>query len=155
ARVGRATVAVEVTNAVRASHNSFQLRWQEQSFEGGALIASKRFTGLFTLVIAQPRDEAMLRKNPLGIYITAFSWGQDLGGAGKGARSWFFAGLARLRAAPRDFRSKSPSPRPCLLKPRPRRQSRRRKSSRCRSRYRFPASSNLSPNRPLTKNQSR
>jgi type IV secretion system protein TrbF len=83
ARVGRTTTAVEVTNAVRASENSFQLRWQEQSFEGGALIASKRFTGLFTLVIAPPRDEATLRKNPLGIYITAFSWGQDLGGDGK------------------------------------------------------------------------
>jgi type IV secretion system protein VirB5 len=83
ARVGRATNAVEVTNAVRTSDNSFQLRWQEQSFEGGALTSSKRFTGLFTIVIAPPRDEATLRKNPLGIYITAFSWGQDLGGDGK------------------------------------------------------------------------
>ena len=45
ARLGRATIAIEVTSAVRASPSSFQLRWQEQSFEGGALVATKRFTG--------------------------------------------------------------------------------------------------------------
>lgn len=80
ARLGRGTIAIEVTSAIRASPSSFQLRWQEQSFEGGALVATKRFTGLFTMMIAAPRDEARLRRNPLGIYITAFNWGQDLGG---------------------------------------------------------------------------
>jgi type IV secretion system protein VirB5 len=80
ARLGRGTIAVEVTSAVRASPSSFQLRWQEQSFEGGALTSTKRFTGLFTVTIAAPRDEVTLRKNPLGVHITAFHWGQDLAG---------------------------------------------------------------------------
>ena len=36
AKVGRETVAVEVTSVVRASDTSFQVRWLERTFEGGA-----------------------------------------------------------------------------------------------------------------------
>ena len=45
AKVGRETVAVEVTSVVRASDTSFQVRWLERSFEGGALKDTKRLTG--------------------------------------------------------------------------------------------------------------
>jgi type IV secretory pathway TrbF-like protein/type IV secretory pathway VirB9-like protein len=51
AKVGRETVAVEVASVVRASESSFQVRWQEQTFEGGALKDTKRLTGLFSVVI--------------------------------------------------------------------------------------------------------
>src|SRR5262249_54120643 len=37
ARVGRESVAVEVQSVVRASESSFQVRWVERAFEGGAL----------------------------------------------------------------------------------------------------------------------
>jgi type IV secretion system protein VirB5 len=78
ARVGRQTVAVEVTSVVRASDTSFQVRWLERTFEGGALRDVKRLTGLFSIVITPPRTVDAVRKNPLGIYVHAFNWSQDV-----------------------------------------------------------------------------
>ncbi len=78
ARVGRQTVAVDVTSVVRASDTSFQVRWLERTFEGGALRGTKRLTGLFSIVITPPRTVDAVRKNPLGIYVHAFNWSQDV-----------------------------------------------------------------------------
>ncbi len=78
ARVGQKTVSVEVTSAVRASSSSFQLRWEEKSFENGASVGAKRFTGLFTVSIEPPRTEEVLRKNPLGLFIVSFNWSEDV-----------------------------------------------------------------------------
>ena len=78
AKVGRESVAVEVASVVRASDSSFQVRWQEQVFEGGALKDTKRLTGLFSIVIRPPSTVEAVRKNPLGIYVHAFNWSQDV-----------------------------------------------------------------------------
>ncbi len=78
ARVGRESVAVEVTSVVRASDTSYQVRWLERSFEGGALKDTKRLTGLFSIVITPPRTAEAVRKNPLGIYVHTFNWSQDV-----------------------------------------------------------------------------
>ena len=78
ARVGREAVAVEVTSVVRASDSSFQVRWLERIFEGGALKDTKRLTGLFSLVITPPKTVEAVRKNPLGIYVHTFNWTQDV-----------------------------------------------------------------------------
>ena len=78
AKVGRQTIAVEVTSVVRASDSSFQIRWLERTFEGGAPVASNRLTGIFSIVITAPRTVELVRKNPLGIYVHAFNWSQDL-----------------------------------------------------------------------------
>ena len=77
AKVGRETVAVEVTSVVRASDSSFQVRWLERIFEGGALKDTKWLTGLFSIVIRPPRTVEAVRKNPLGIYVHSFNWSQD------------------------------------------------------------------------------
>lgn len=78
AKVGRETVAVEMTSVVRASDTSFQIRWLEKTFEGGAPKAANRMTGMFSIVITPPRTVDQVRKNPLGIYVHAFNWSQDL-----------------------------------------------------------------------------
>jgi type IV secretion system protein VirB5 len=78
AKVGRESVAVEVTSVVRASESSFQVRWLERLFEGGALKDTKYLTGLFSVVITPPRTVEAVRKNPLGIYVHAFNWSQDV-----------------------------------------------------------------------------
>ncbi len=78
ARVGRETVAVEVASVVRASDSSFQVRWLERIFEGGALKDTKRLTGLFSIVITPPKTVEAVRKNPLGIYVHTFNWSQDV-----------------------------------------------------------------------------
>ena len=69
AKVGRESIAVEVASVVRASDSSFQVRWQEQTFEGGALKDTRRLTGLFSIVITPPKTVEAVRKNPLGIYV--------------------------------------------------------------------------------------
>ena len=78
AKVGRETVAVEVMSVVRASDTSFQVRWLERTFEGGALKDTRRLTGLFSIVMTPPRTVDAVRKNPLGIYVHAFNWSQDV-----------------------------------------------------------------------------
>jgi type IV secretion system protein VirB5 len=82
AKVGRETVAVEVSSVVRASDSSFQVRWLERTFEGGALKETRRMTGIFSLVITPPRTAEAVRKNPLGIYVHTFNWSQDVGSGG-------------------------------------------------------------------------
>jgi type IV secretion system protein TrbF len=77
AKVGRETIAVEVTSVLRASESSFQVRWVEHVFEGGAVKDTKSLTGLFSIVITPPRTVDAVRKNPLGIYVHAFSWSED------------------------------------------------------------------------------
>ena len=84
ARLGRETVAVEVVSVVRASATSFQIRWLEKSFKDGTFDRTTRMTGIFTVLIAPPRTAEQIAKNPLGIYVQAFNWSQDLNtGAGK------------------------------------------------------------------------
>jgi type IV secretion system protein VirB5 len=78
ANIGRLTVAVEVASVVRASDASFQVRWLERTFENGAARDSKRFTAILSIVVTPPRTAELVRKNPLGIYVHAFNWSQDL-----------------------------------------------------------------------------
>jgi len=77
-RVGQRTVTVEVTNIVRSSDDSFELRWREQSFENGVLADTTRYTAVLSIVLQPPRNEEALRKNPLGIYVHALNWSRDL-----------------------------------------------------------------------------
>jgi len=77
ARIGRQTVAVEMASVLRASESSFQVRWVEHVFEGGASKETRFLTGLFSIVITPPRTVEAVRKNPLGIYVHAFHWSED------------------------------------------------------------------------------
>ena len=86
ARVGQVSVAVEVTSVVRASENSFQVRWIERSYTHGALSGTERWTAIITLVIQAPRTEERLRRNPLGIYVNGLSWSKELGSNTEGKR---------------------------------------------------------------------
>lgn len=76
--VGERSVSVEVTSVVRASESSFQVKWTEQTWQGGSLARTERWTGIFSIVIRQPRDVATLRKNPLGIYVHGLDWSREL-----------------------------------------------------------------------------
>jgi type IV secretion system protein TrbF len=78
AKIGQRSVSVEITNVVRASPTSFQLRWREKAFENGAAAGVQSFTGVLTIVSKPPRDAATLRANPLGIYVNAINWSREL-----------------------------------------------------------------------------
>lgn len=78
ARVGKSAVAVEVISVVRASPSSFQVRWREQTYAGGVLAHVDRFTAVIAIVIDPPSTPERLAKNPLGLYVHAFTWSRDL-----------------------------------------------------------------------------
>ena len=78
AEIGKETRTVEVTSIVRTTDKSFVARWIESSYENGTRAATGHYTGSFTIILDPPRDADTLRKNPLGIYVHALSWTQDL-----------------------------------------------------------------------------
>ena len=78
ANIGKRTVSVEVTSVVRSSDDSFDVRWQEQTYENGSLTGTANYRAVLSVVLQPPRTETELRKNPLGIRIRALSWSRDL-----------------------------------------------------------------------------
>lgn len=78
AAIGERSVSVTVTSVVRASDSSFQVKWSERTWERGNLVRSEYWTGLFSIVVRQPRDAETLRKNPLGIYVHGLDWSREL-----------------------------------------------------------------------------
>jgi len=78
ANVGKRTVAVEVISVVRASPESFALRWRESTYASGALIDVERYSGVASVVIAPSSSPQQLAKNPLGLYVHNFNWSRDL-----------------------------------------------------------------------------
>jgi type IV secretion system protein VirB5 len=77
-RIGAETIAVQVVSVVRATETSFQVRWIERRYEGGAVKDTRRMTGLFTIVVKTPDTPELIAKNPLGIYVHAFNWTPEL-----------------------------------------------------------------------------
>lgn len=79
AKLGRTQVAVEISSVVRASPESFRVAWIERHYENGQLATTERWSAILTVVVEMPRDLDRLRKNPLGIYVTAINWSKELG----------------------------------------------------------------------------
>jgi len=72
--IGRKAIVVDVVYIVRASRDSFELRWREQTYENGALVGTAHFTALSIIVLRTPRDIKVLSRNPLGLYVHEFKW---------------------------------------------------------------------------------
>jgi type IV secretory pathway TrbF-like protein len=79
--LGQSSVAVQVSSVVRASKDSFQIRWTERKYASGALAGTEQWTAIVTIEMRTPRDEVRLRKNPLGLYVDALNWSRELGSA--------------------------------------------------------------------------
>ncbi|MDR3529890.1 MAG: conjugal transfer protein TrbF, partial [Rhodopila sp.] len=78
-KIGRRAVTIDVTSVVRASDRSFRIAWVEHPYVDGAPLPAETWSAILTVAIQTPRTEARLRQNPLGIYIDAISWAQELG----------------------------------------------------------------------------
>ncbi len=76
AGIGERSVSVQVTSVVRASPTSFQIEWDERTFERGVLVKTERWTAMVTLTRQKPRTKADLARNPLGLYVEAIDWQQ-------------------------------------------------------------------------------
>ncbi|WP_066816897.1 conjugal transfer protein TrbF [Sphingomonas mali] len=78
AQIGERTVSVQVTSVVRASDQSFQVKWTETAFDRGAQTGVSHWTAILTVKQKPPISADTLRKNPLGIYIDAIDWSREL-----------------------------------------------------------------------------
>ena len=78
ADVGRRSVNVDVTSVVRASDDSFDIRWSEKTYSGGQFERQERFTAHLTIILSPPRTAEALSKNPLGLYVHGLNWSKDL-----------------------------------------------------------------------------
>ena len=76
--IGDRSVSVEVTSVVRASDTSYQVKWTEQVYRQGSLATTERWTAILTTAVEPPRTADVLRKNPLGLYVTGIAWSREL-----------------------------------------------------------------------------
>lgn len=75
---GKVMVAVDVSSVIRASPDSFRIAWTERKYQDGALSETSRWSAILTVTTQSPRTPDALRKNPLGLFITAFNWSKEL-----------------------------------------------------------------------------
>src|SRR3546814_12526050 len=80
AGIGQRSVSVQVTSVVRASDNSFQVKWTASIYERGSLARTERWTAMLTVVMKPPQTTESLRKNPLGLSVNAIDWTRELDG---------------------------------------------------------------------------
>ncbi|GCD66751.1 conjugal transfer protein TrbF [Acetobacter pasteurianus] len=78
-RIGREQVEVDIASVIRASPGSFRVAWTERHYRDGAFTGTERWTAIVSVVLRTPRDADHLRKNPLGIYVSAINWSKELG----------------------------------------------------------------------------
>ncbi len=80
AGVGDRSVTVSITSVVRASPTSFQVKWIEQTYARGTLASTAHWTAILSVQQKSPKREDVLRKNPLGLYVTDLAWSPDYAG---------------------------------------------------------------------------
>ncbi|WP_404406899.1 conjugal transfer protein TrbF [Pelagibacterium halotolerans] len=73
------TVSIEVTNIVALSNQSYQIDWSEiERDRSGKELRTRRFRAVATVVLSPPQDEAVIRLNPIGLYIKDLDWTAQL-----------------------------------------------------------------------------
>ncbi|MCZ7450242.1 conjugal transfer protein TrbF [Agrobacterium rhizogenes] len=78
-RAKTSTVAIEVNNIVALSNQSYQIDWTEfERDRKGKETGTRRFRGVVTVALTAPQDEAIIRLNPIGLYVRDFDWTAQL-----------------------------------------------------------------------------
>lgn len=76
--VGKEQVTAEIASVVRASPASFRVEWTENHYAGGVLERTERWTAILGVQLRPPHDPDGLRRNPLGVFVTALDWSKEL-----------------------------------------------------------------------------
>lgn len=79
AKIGRQQIAVDVSSVIRASPASFRVAWVQRRYQDGTLAETSRWSAILSVLVQAPHDADRLRKNPLGIYVSAINWSKELG----------------------------------------------------------------------------
>ena len=73
------TASVEVQSVLPIAGDTWRVEWREDTrSRDGTPISTIQYQATVTISFSQPRDEATLRVNPLGLYISAFNWARRL-----------------------------------------------------------------------------
>jgi len=74
-RLKKERVSIDAITLIPISENSWSAEWQETSWNTrGGNNGTKKWKGIFNLISQEPKSEAQLKVNPIGIYIDSFSW---------------------------------------------------------------------------------
>ena len=69
------SVFVVVNSFTPISNNVYQMQWVEDTHDpSGKLLTKEKFVGFASIKIVPPTNEQSILQNPLGIWITDFSW---------------------------------------------------------------------------------
>ncbi len=80
APASRLTRTVAISNILQKSADSFQVRWIETDYVAGIPQPPTQYSGLFHVQVRPPTSEDDVFRNPLGVYIDAFSWSKEFTG---------------------------------------------------------------------------
>jgi type IV secretion system protein VirB5 len=72
---------VEISSILQRSKDSYQVRWTETTYANGARRSTEQYTGLFTVALSPPKTEEEAFRNPLGLYVTSFTWSREFSAA--------------------------------------------------------------------------
>jgi type IV secretory pathway TrbF-like protein len=73
------TVSIEVNNIVALSNQTYQIDWTEYERDRkGKETGTRRFRGIATVTLTAPQDEAIIRLNPIGLYVQDLDWTAQL-----------------------------------------------------------------------------
>jgi type IV secretory pathway TrbF-like protein len=77
---GATARTVEIGSILQKSEGTYQVRWVETSYVNGIRRGREEYTGLFQVKLMPPRDESDTFKNPIGVYVTNFTWSREFSG---------------------------------------------------------------------------
>lgn len=73
------TVSVEVNNVIPLAEKTYQIDWSEiERDRTGKELRTRRYRGIATVSLSPPQDEAVIRLNPIGLYVVDFEWTAQL-----------------------------------------------------------------------------
>lgn len=74
---GKITIQIKISSVLSKGSNIYQVNWQEDEIDVTGRKNTVYMTGIFTLANIPVDDDELKRINPLGIFITDFSWDRD------------------------------------------------------------------------------
>ncbi len=77
---GAVARTVEISSILQKTNDTYQVRWVETAYSNGLRRSREEYTGLFQIKLMPPRDEADSFKNPIGVYVTNFTWSREFSG---------------------------------------------------------------------------